>query len=73
MKGFIIWLYRQVRTTRNPKQSVKLFCSDRNSLQPAGVRFIFSAFSFGLAHKHGQLGFLNYDKDIVLWLKGSKI
>ena len=35
-------VYRQVKTTKNPKpiskQNMKLFCSDRNSLQPAGVR-----------------------------------
>ena len=72
-KGFIIWLYIQVKTAKNPKQNMKLFCSDRNSLQPAGVRFIFSASSFGLLYNHGKLGILNYHKHLVLqWLKGSK-
>ena len=53
---------------------MKLFCSDRNSLQPAGVRFIFlSASRFGLVYNQGKLGLLNYHKDLVLqWLKGSK-
>ena len=72
-KGFIIWLYRQVKATKNPKQNMKLFCSDRNSLQPAGVRFIFSASSFGLVYNHGKLVIINYHKDLVLqWLKGSE-
>ena len=52
---------------------MKLFCSDRNSFQPAGVIFIFNASSFGLLYNHGKLGILNYHKDLVLqWLKGSK-
>ena len=41
-KGFIIWLYLQVKATKYKEN--KLFCSDRNSSQPAGVRFIFRAF-----------------------------
>ena len=74
-KGFIIWLYCQVKTTKNPKQNMKLFCSYRNSLQPAVERFIFSASSFRLVYNHGKLGIINYHKDLVLqWLtcKGSK-
>ena len=52
---------------------MKLFCSDRKSLQPAGKSFIFSASSFGLVYNHGKLGILNYHKDLVSqWLKGSK-
>ena len=39
---------------------MKLFCSDRNSLQPDGVRFIFSESSFGLVYNHENLGILNY-------------
>ena len=58
---------------KKPKLNMKLFCSDRNSLQPAGVRFIFSASCFGLVYNHEKLGILNYHKDLVLqWLKGSK-
>ena len=63
----------QHRYVTNPKQNTKLLCSDRNSLQPAGVKFIFSASSFGLVYNHVKLGILNYHKDLVLqWLKGSK-
>ena len=52
---------------------MKLFCSDQNSFQLAGVRYIFSASSFGLVYNHGKLGILNYHKDLVLqWLKGRK-
>ena len=69
-KGFIIWLYRQVKATKNPKQDMKLFCSDRNSLQPAGVRFIFSTSSFGLIYNHGKLVIINYL--VLQWLKGSE-
>ena len=52
--GFIVKLRLQ-----KPKQNMKLFCSDRNSLQWAGVRFIFSVSSFGLVYNHGKLGILN--------------
>ena len=70
-QGFIIWLYCQVKTTK--KKNMKLFCLDRNSLQPAGVRFIFSASSIGLVYNHEKLGIISYHKDLVLeWLKGSK-
>ena len=69
----IIWLYCQFNTTKNPKQNMKLLCSERNSLQPAGIRFIFSASSFGLVDNHEKMGILNYHKDLVLqWLKGIK-
>ena len=72
-KGFIIWLYCQVKTAKNPKQNMKLFCSDGNSLQPVGVRFTFSASSLRLVYNHRKLGILNYHKDLVLqWLKESK-
>ena len=61
-KGFIIWLYCQVRTTKNPKQNMKLFYS----LQPAGVRFVFSTSSVGLGYNHRKLRILNYHNDFVL-------
>ena len=50
---------------------MKLFCSDRNSLQSAGVRFIFSASSFGLVYNHGKLVIINYHL-VLQWLKGSE-
>ena len=56
------------------KDETVLLCSDRNSLQPADVRFIFSASSFGLVYNHGKLVIINYHNlDLVLqWLKGSE-
>ena len=52
---------------------MKLFCSYRNSLQPAGEIFIFSASSFRLVYNQGKLGIISYHKDLVLqWFKGSK-
>ena len=51
---------------KKPIQNMKLFCSGRNSLQPADVRFIFSASSFGLVYYHGKLENINSHKDLVL-------
>ena len=47
-------------------QSMKLLCSDRKSLHPAGVRFVFSVTSFGLVYNHGKLGIITYHEDLVL-------
>ena len=64
-KGFTIWLYLQDKTAKM-KQKMKLFCSDRNSLQPAGVRLIYFQCIFGLACTHENLEILNYLKDLAL-------
>ena len=69
-KGFIIWLYLQVKTPRQKR--IKLFCSHRSSLRQTGVRFIFREF-LDYQSNHRKLGILNYLKDLVLqWLEGSK-
>ena len=64
-KGFTIWLYLQDKTAKM-KQKMKLFCSGRNSLQPAGVRLIYFQCIFGLACTHENLEILNYLKDLAL-------
>ena len=48
------------------KTEHELFCSERNSLQPAAVRFNYFQGIFGLACNHGKLGILNCLKDLLL-------